>query len=105
MELSEGEADDFIGVNEDKLSDLIGVGNVIPNPTNGMTQIPYVMNAPSDIKVSVYSLLGQQLLGFDQSSETGINYIDFDVTGWTAGMYIVNIEVNGEQVTRKVVVR
>ncbi len=105
MKASTGEPDDFIGVNEEVASDLIGVGNVIPNPTSGVTQIPYVMNSPADIKVSVYSLLGQQLLNFNQNSEVGINYINFDVSGWTAGMYIVTIDVNGEQVTRKVVVR
>ena len=81
------------------------VGNVIPNPTQGETMIPYVMNAPTDLKVSVYSLLGQQLMNFNQASEVGINYIKFDVSGWTPGMYIVAIEINGEQITRKVVVR
>ena len=105
MTLSDGEPDDFIGVDEVIDGDLIGVGNVIPNPTQGETMIPYVMNSPTDIKVSVFSLLGQQLINFNQNSEVGVNYIKFDVTGWTPGMYIVVIEVDGEQVTRKVVVR
>ena len=105
MTLSDGEPDDFIGIDETIDSDLIGVGNVIPNPTQGETMIPYVMNAPTDLKVSVYSLLGQQLMNFNQASEVGINYIKFDVSGWTPGMYIVAIEINGEQITRKVVVR
>jgi hypothetical protein len=98
-------ADIFIGIEEDELNGLIGVGNVIPNPSSGETMIPYVMNDPSNVHVSIYSMLGQQLLHFEQTSEQGINQIKFDVTGWSPGMYIVAIEVQGELITRKVIVK
>ena len=105
MKRTNDESDIFIGVEEDNMNGLLGVGNVIPNPSTGETMIPYVMNNPSNVRVSIYSMVGQQLLSFEQESEPGVNQIKFDVTGWAPGMYVVAIEVDGERVTRKVVVQ
>jgi hypothetical protein len=103
---SNEEAEIFIGVDEDDLSGaLAGIGNVIPNPTTGETMIPYIMNDPANVRVTIYSMIGQQLLNFEQTSNQGINQIKFDVSGWSPGMYIVAIEVDGQQTTRKVIVR
>jgi hypothetical protein len=99
------EPDIFIGVEENIPEGLVGIGNVVPNPTTGETMIPYVMNNPSNVRVSIYSIVGQQLMNFEQQSEEGINQIRFDVSGWSPGMYIVTIEVQGQVTTRKVIVR
>ncbi len=97
--------DDFIGVEEMNSLDFIDVGNIIPNPSNGLTRIPYFMNTPADLKVSIYNMLGQEMLSFADRSEIGVNSLEFDVTGWAPGMYVVAIQVNGEQITKKMMVR
>ena len=84
---------------------MVGIGNVVPNPTTGETMIPYIMNNPSDVRVSIYNMVGQQFMNFEQQSEEGMNQIRFDVSGWKAGMYIIAIEVEGQITTRKVIVR
>ena len=99
------EADIFIGLEEDIPEGLVGIGNVVPNPTTGETMIPYIMNNPSDVRVSIYNMVGQQFMNFEQQSEEGMNQIRFDVSGWKAGMYIIAIEVEGQITTRKVIVR
>lgn len=99
------ESDIFIGIEEDSPEGLVGIGNVIPNPSTGETMIPYIMNNPSNVRVNIYSMIGQQVMNFEQPSEQGINQIKFDVTGWSPGMYIVTIEIDGTITTRKVVVR
>lgn len=98
------ETDIFIGVEEEMPQGLVGIGNVIPNPTSGVTIIPYVMNDPAPVKVNIYNVLGQLLNQFEQQSQQGLNQVEFDVTNWKPGMYVVSIEVNGEVTTRKVIV-
>ena len=105
MNASSGIPDDFIGISELNESDYIDVGNIIPNPSNGFTRIPYYLSTASDVKVSVYNTIGQQMIDFVQPSAHGVNSIEFDVTGWAPGLYIVAIDVNGERVTRKLMVR
>lgn len=97
--------DQFIGIDEPVVSDLIGVGNIIPNPSTGSTEIHYVMNSPKDVKMTIYNMFGQQLYNHRQASTSGINTLNFDVTGWAAGMYIVTIEVEGEIITKKLMVK
>ena len=105
MTASSGIPNDFISIDELNNSSFIDIGNVIPNPSNGETRIPYYLAHGEEVNMTVYNSLGQQMLNINQQSEHGVNMIHFDVTGWTPGLYVIAIDVHGERVTRKMMVR
>tara|TARA_R110002012_G_scaffold312248_1_gene522646 strand:- start:216133 stop:218202 length:2070 start_codon:yes stop_codon:yes gene_type:complete len=73
--------------------------NVYPNPvTNGFVNI----TSPSSeaISVSVYDVLGKQVLNNNTISNNSLN-----VSSLNSGMYILRISQNGNSVTKKLVIK
>jgi len=82
---------------------LLEVGNgelvIYPNPTS--TQFTIVTPGSSIDKVVLRNMLGQVL--YTSTVEAGQTVID--VSSYDAGIYIVNIIVEGEVVTKKLFVQ
>lgn len=71
-------------------------GLIIQNPIQNELSISSVENIAS---MSIINTAGQRLL-----SKKSFNEVRFDVSNWSKGIYIINIEFhNGQSVTRKVV--
>lgn len=72
--------------------------NVFPNPvTDGIVNITSTSN--EDIKVTVYDILGKQVLNTQLENNT------LNVSSLNTGIYILNINQNGNTSTKKLVIK
>jgi hypothetical protein len=73
-----------------------------PNPFNPVTTIQFSIPQSSNVKLTVFNILGEQVAelvnGF---RDAGIHTINFDASQFNSGLYIYKIESNGLVQTRK----
>lgn len=92
-----------LSVNE--LSQSIGL-SLYPNPTNASAHIAFTLSDNAEIKVSVTDLLGKTV---ENDRVFNLNPGQHSVTvnefqQLKSGMYIVNVEMNGQKITRKLII-
>ncbi|MCC6254709.1 MAG: T9SS type A sorting domain-containing protein [Ignavibacteriaceae bacterium] len=73
-----------------------------PNPFNPATTISFSLPEASNVKLTLYNLLGQEIEtlvnGF---KESGVHTVHFNASKLNSGIYIYKIETNGLTQTRK----
>jgi C1A family cysteine protease len=81
-----------------------------PNPFNDHTTISYKLTGESSVKLYVYNAMGQVILQADEGiKQTGHHIYRIDATqigktNFNAGVYFYSIEINGQRVaTRKMI--
>lgn len=72
-----------------------------PNPTRGLVNLSFKKSEINDVELSVVDITGRLVL---QKQYSVNEQITFDMTGKVSGMYFVNINVDGKQVVKKLVV-
>jgi len=73
-----------------------------PNPFNPSTSIRFNLPVASNVKLSVYNLLGQQVKSIVNGFRTaGSHTVTFDASDLSSGVYIYRIEANNFTQTRK----
>lgn len=80
------------------------VGELSPNPTNSITHLPLFNAQAKVVSVNIVNVLGQSMLRKDYSLHRGSSTLVFDTFEYTPGIYFVNVNIDGEQVTRKLIV-
>ena len=68
--------------------------SVYPNPNNGRMMVSYNLEVGEKGVLSVYSNLGELILERALYNET--NLLEIDVLNISSGIYLMNIQVNGE---------
>jgi len=80
------------------------ISGVYPNPADNLVSIDYDLNGSNHATISVYNFLGNPVVEFDVSDNSGtltLNTTDFD-----EGIYFYSLRVNNEIIkTRKLVIR
>ncbi|HEY9167562.1 MAG TPA: FlgD immunoglobulin-like domain containing protein [Candidatus Kryptonia bacterium] len=80
-----------------------------PNPFSSATSIPYELDKQSDVKVTIYDILGRKVqefsVGFQSAGAHGIVWNGRDNFGKrvAAGVYIYRLQAGGEAQARKLV--
>ncbi len=73
-----------------------------PNPFNPTTKIDFSVPSNSNVKLTVYNVLGQQITvlvnGFLKS---GSHSVDFNAAGLNSGLYFYKLESNGVSLVKK----
>lgn len=88
------------GIDENKIS----FGHAYPNPASSMVHFNYQLPATGNVSVSVYNLLGQEVLSQQLDALQG--QATLSVADLTDGIYFCNLKVNGRAVkTEKFVVK
>ncbi len=73
-----------------------------PNPFNPETSIFYCIKAPGNVKIEVYSQLGQKVSVLVDEYKAGGNYnVKFDAKNLASGIYLYTLQVNEYCETRK----
>ena len=73
-----------------------------PNPFNPATTIVYQLSKSGNVKVAVFNLLGQQVATIVNGyQDAGSHQVTFDASRLTSGVYFYTLEVNGAQLTKK----
>lgn len=79
-------------------------GHAYPNPASSMVSFDYALSAGDKVSVSVYNLLGQEVMGQQLNNLQG--KVSFSVADLNEGIYFCNLFVNGCAVkTEKFVVK
>lgn len=80
------------------------VGLPTPNPANHQTELSILYPTPTDMSVRVYDMLGQLVEERDAHAGQGVTTLQFNTSSWRPGMYFINLEHEGETITRKLVI-
>jgi hypothetical protein len=96
--------DGFIGI-EDVLTSSAFVGQNQPNPFTGTTIVNYTVASQSDVSLELHDVMGKMVLRADQGDRaTGAHQLTIDATDLAAGAYYYSLVVDGERLTRKMIV-
>jgi hypothetical protein len=64
-----------------------------PNPFNPTTAIGYRLSAVSDVELSIYNLLGQEVVILvDEKQNAGNHQVEWDASGFAGGIYYYRIK-------------
>ncbi len=80
-----------------------------PNPFNPSTEIRYRLTTASEVKLSIYNLLGQKILTLvDSGKRAGIHSVEWNGRNRNgiradSGVYFYKLEVNNSMQTRKMI--
>ncbi len=111
---SPGKANQCVGIEENPTHNLpthFILEQNYPNPFNSRTQIKYVIPRPGQIYLSVYDVLGREVLQIkeNQARPAGRYHIELNGDDWSGGIYLYQLQFIDEsgfaaQNTRKMVV-
>lgn len=75
-----------------------------PNPFNSVTKINFSIAKPSNVKLTVYNILGQKVVTLvDKLMNAGVYSVDFDASNLAAGVYLYGIEAGDFKAYKKMV--
>ena len=67
------------------------VGLFYPNPTKGTTRLDFMANGTSELNVTVFNLMGQEMMTEVRTVAEGENTLSFDFSSLTTGNYVVKL--------------
>lgn len=77
---------------------------LFPNPTSGLATLAFTTNADENVSVIVFDLSGkEQLVIANEYLVAGTHRLQADLSGLTAGTYIIRISSNSENQTLRVI--
>lgn len=85
--------------------DVITISSMYPNPANGSTNVSFNLKKSAKVKMSVINIVGQEVTSSDAGfMNAGNNTISLNLNGLKAGVYFVNISVDGASTTKKLTI-
>ena len=78
-----------------------------PNPFSDQTVIEFSLNQPVEVDFSIYNLLGKVVHVKTMNATSGTNRIELNASSMnlTPGIYLYSLTIDGQSVTRKMVVK
>jgi hypothetical protein len=77
--------------------------NVFPNPFAGQTNIQFTLGKQENVQGRILDLTGKQVGVFNQGTmDAGSYTITLDASGLSAGMYLMNINIGNQVITKKI---
>ncbi len=99
--LPEEDGDNSLKKNLDNLDNDKLLYNV-PNPFSGVTTIYYKLSQPSNVVIKIFDITGQEKMKIVQSNMAeGVQKIELNAMGLTAGLYTYILEVDGRRTDAK----
>lgn len=73
-----------------------------PNPFNPVTAITYSISKPTEVKLTVYNMVGQEIaVLFNGSQNQGVHRVEFDASHLASGIYLYKLVAGNVTETRK----
>ena len=81
--------------------------NIYPNPiTGGTTNVNFSLDKKSKVSIKVLDIKGQVLWGNDFGYKPKGSYNEsINLSNLANGIYVMRIEINNNQITKKIIVR
>ncbi len=93
----------FVGVDEIASLDAI---SMYPNPANNNIRLDLTLNEVVDVQVAILNTVGQVIMtANDGNINAGRNYMDFNVSNLDAGMYLMNVIIDGKSTSQTFIVQ
>jgi parallel beta-helix repeat protein len=97
----------------DQLATGINSGNIVtssfviyPNPSNEVSLVSYRLHENSSVRISVCDVLGRELIQLANGIQNvGEHQASINTAQLQNGVYLVKMNVNGEQIAKKLIVR
>jgi uncharacterized protein YciU (UPF0263 family) len=75
-----------------------------PNPFNPTTEIAYSVDAMTNVKMTVYDVMGHEVATLVNEVQAPNEYrVTFDATGLTSGVYFYKLETGSNVITKKMI--
>ncbi len=75
-----------------------------PNPFNARTKIVFGLNNRSDVNLTVYNLLGEEVaILADGKYDAGLHSITWDAANQSSGVYFYRLETGEDTITKKMI--
>jgi hypothetical protein len=75
---------------------------IYPNPTNGLFTLNYSSNISESNSINIYDLVGQVVLTKTVAQTSGTNIVTFDISGFSQGIYMLELNIVNEKGERKI---
>lgn len=99
FEVTEAGDGGFTGVEE-----AVAVTSIelFPNPAVDMTNVQLNLNEASNVSIEMYNTLGQIVFSNNLGEVNGFQNVEVATADLESGMYLININVNGNIITKRV---
>jgi len=87
------------GIEEAYFSNFI---DLYPNPTTGLVNIKYDLNNSDSFNISVFNMVGEQVINAGSNQLNGSNELTLDLSGQLEGIYFVRFENEEGIATKKI---
>jgi len=79
--------------------------NNYPNPFNGSTTVSYTLKQDAEIELAVFDVLGKKVATIDKGLKTtGKHSTVWDAENINQGIYLVQLKVNQQTITKKIII-
>lgn len=80
------------------------VGQLVPNPNHGMAILPFNLQSPGEVFVTVYDIVGNQVWKKSLQGVMGENLMEIDSRNFNQGLYMVRFQAQNFECTRRMVI-
>lgn len=88
-----------------KESDLISISSVFPNPATSQTTVNFNLKKSGTVSISILNIVGQEVASVNAGNlVAGNNSVVLDVNTLKAGVYFVNVTIDGVSTTQKLTI-
>jgi len=98
------QVDGDVDVFGDLVIDLISNSlEVYPNPSKGIFNVIISNPGPGIASVEMYNLNGRKILTRQYNVSLNSNKFNLDLSGYPKGIYLLNVQINGSTLSKKVI--
>ncbi len=80
---------------------VIESAKVFPNPTADQTTVQFELNESSTVSIELINALGQVVYSNNLGEVNGVQTININATDLATGLYLINLKINGEVITKQ----
>ena len=94
-----------LGINEQEAINPMTTTRVYPNPATDVLNIEVNASQASEMSISVYNIMGQNVMNQNVNITTGMNTRSISTSELNSGIYFVTVKANGFENTMKFIVK
>ena len=83
---------------------ILSMSQNMPIPTEDFTTIIYNLPSAGEVEFYMHNMIGKEVYHRTYNGDQGENQLKLDVRDFTPGVYMYSITVNGESVTKRMVI-
>jgi len=95
-------------VSTQNLPEQVATWNVFPNPVTEQSIVKYDLISPANVSLELYDVVGQHIGTIENTNQSSGTYqyrLNKYLEGRAKGVYLLQMNVNGKRVTRKIMYR